>query len=121
MPLSHLARGSRTNARAAALLRRGVVVNDSPARRRVAHDEREQALGLLAVAHLQVPATAHEGRVLAQHLDRKFAEVELAHGATLALVALLVALERGLPAARRRAAGEEGQVRRVPVTAHVAG
>ena len=47
-------------------------------------------------------------------------EVELTHLLALTLITLPVMIERGLPACGRICAGEEGQIRRAPVSLHEA-
>jgi len=64
--------------------------------------------------------TAHKGRVGSQQIHIEIIEVELAHFFALSLIALPVMIERGLPALGRIGAGEEGQIRRAPVSLHEA-
>src|SRR5205823_13073151 len=79
----------------------GVVVDDAPAFGQLLQDQREQPAGVLALQG-QLPAAADQGVIAAERLDLEVAECELAHLTAFALVALAVAVERGLPAAHLR-------------------
>src|SRR5262249_21013176 len=82
-------------------------------------DEREQAAGVLLLER-QLPAAADQGVLLAEKANGDVLESEFAHLRFRGLVLLAVAFQQGLPAARFHAAGEEGQVVRLPVAGHEA-
>src|ERR1019366_6081110 len=85
-----------------------VVGEDLPAGRRAADEEREQAVGLVRRAG-ELPVAKYEGGIGGELGDRELAERERAHGGAVR-IALLVALEGGLPAVGDIAARGEAQV-----------
>src|SRR5882762_7252170 len=95
-----------------------MVVDDLPLAADAAQQEREEAAGLRAVLHREVPSSADERRVRAQGLHVQLFEAEPAHLLALRLVAAPVPLQGRLPAARERGPGLEDEVGRVPVTGH---
>src|SRR5437868_14724626 len=97
-----------------------MVVNDAPALGKLAKDEGKEAAGMAAVRHLQPPPPAYPSGLGRELLNIKIGKCQLAHRSSFALVALAITLQSLRPAFGDGAAGIEGQLRRVPVTEHVA-
>lgn len=56
-----------------------MIVNNAPTLGKLAEDHGEEAFGLLAVFHREVPASARYGGVGTEHADGGFREIEFAH------------------------------------------
>src|SRR6266849_1253255 len=92
LDLSHAIRRLRPNSCA-----RSVIMNDSPTGFRFPKQQRKGSVRLVVRA-FQTPAAENQRRVFAQHIDFKFGKRERPH-LLARVVALLVAIKHGLPAA----------------------
>src|SRR5262249_13427993 len=67
-----------------------------------------------------LPTATHVSSLWAEQVDLQLTKRQVAHFLAFGLVAVPVALQRGLPAERLVLAGEEGQLIRAPVAGHEA-
>src|SRR5271165_3042082 len=89
------------------LLAAGVVVDDPPALGKLAENQREQPVRLLAIRESEQELSADKPSFRPQHLDLKIGEFQLAHFSVGRLILLAIALPCRLPPVGLRRAGKE--------------
>src|SRR5262245_58827579 len=94
-----------------------MVVHDLPAVRCFLEDHCEQPLRCL-FAHHQFPTATDQCAFGSENIDLQIVKSELAHLFAFGLVALLVALQSGLPTLGHNLAREKGQLVGLPVSSH---
>lgn len=97
---------------------RGMVVDNFPAVGEFAKDKREEAVRSFAVGHGEVIFAADESGVGAEWLDTEICKFQFSHVVPGTGVGGAIVVEGLLPSVIFVATGKEGQIRRIPVSAH---